>query len=58
GKIVTLTDAAAERVRYLLSKGEGARALRISVDPKGCSGLTYSVQYAHEKGPHDEVVED
>lgn len=58
-KIVTLTDAAAERAKRLLAR-EGTRALglRIGLETKGCSGLTYSMAYATEKGPLDEVVED
>lgn len=56
---ITLTDAAAERVKALLARRAGAAAgLRIGVKTKGCSGLSYTVEYAEAKGPHDEVVED
>ena len=56
---ITLTAAAAERVKALLARREGAAAgLRIGVKTKGCSGLSYTVEYADAKGPHDEVVED
>ena len=56
---ITLTDAAAERVKALLARREGAAAgLRIGVKTKGCSGLSYTVEYADAKGPHDEVLED
>jgi iron-sulfur cluster assembly protein len=62
-KAVTITDAAAERVRAILAKrierGEPpAVGLRIGVRTKGCSGLSYDIQYADSKGPHDEVIED
>jgi iron-sulfur cluster assembly protein len=58
--VITLTDAAAERVRYLLAQREGepAAALRIGVDSRGCSGMAYTVEYVDEVGPGDEVVED
>lgn len=56
---ITLTDAAADRVKALLARQSGAAAgLRIGVKSKGCSGLSYSIEYADAKGPLDEVVED
>ncbi len=56
---ITLTDAAAERVRAILAKGDGSvKGLKIGVAPKGCSGNSYVLDYATEIGPHDEVVED
>ncbi|MGH6927640.1 MAG: HesB/IscA family protein [Dongiaceae bacterium] len=57
---ITLTDAAADRVKALLARRDGAAAagLRIGVKSKGCSGLSYSIEYADAKGPLDEVVED
>jgi iron-sulfur cluster assembly protein len=55
---LSLTDAAAERVKALLAgRQRPAIGLRIGVNPKGCAGLTYSVDFAEEKGPLDEVVE-
>jgi len=57
--MISLTDAAAARVKALLAKSESpAGGLRLSVAPKGCSGLAYKMEYAAEKGPNDEVVED
>jgi iron-sulfur cluster assembly protein len=56
---MTITDAAAERVKALLAKrGKPAAGIRISVRARGCSGLTYTLEYADEKGKWDEVVED
>ncbi len=55
---LTLTDAAAERVKTLLASRETpALGIRIGVQPKGCSGLSYTMEFAEEKGPLDEVVE-
>lgn len=61
--LLTLTDAAAERVKRLMAKApsdgdQPVLGLRIGVKTKGCSGLSYTVEYAEAKGPHDEVVED
>lgn len=56
---ITITVAAAERVRALLARRDApAAGLRIGVKTKGCSGLSYTVEYADSKGPHDDVVED
>jgi iron-sulfur cluster assembly protein len=56
---IKLTDAAADRVKTLLARRAApAAGLRIGVRAKGCSGLSYTIEYADAKGPHDEVVED
>jgi iron-sulfur cluster assembly protein len=57
--IITLTDAAAARVKQLMARNPGqAAGLRVGIKTKGCSGYSYSVEYADTKGPLDEVVED
>jgi iron-sulfur cluster assembly protein len=56
---MTLTDAAAARIKELLDKrGKPSAGIRISVRTKGCSGLSYTLEYADERGKFDEVVED
>ena len=58
-QIMTLTDAAAARVKALVeSRGRPAAGIRVSIRSKGCSGLSYTLEYADEKGAHDEVVTD
>jgi iron-sulfur cluster assembly protein len=58
-KVITLTDAAATRIRALsaASGGQGAD-LRIGVKKGGCAGMEYTMSYAATKAPHDEIVED
>jgi iron-sulfur cluster assembly protein len=56
--LMTLSDAAAERLRRLYASGEHGKLLRISVNTKGCSGLAYDMSWADEPGPSDEVVKD
>lgn len=54
-----ITDAAAERVKALLDKrGKPSAGIRIGVRTKGCSGLSYTLEYADEASKFDEVVED
>jgi len=56
---MTLTAAAAERIQALLAKrGKPSAGIRIGVRARGCSGLTYTLEYADEKGKLDEIVED
>jgi iron-sulfur cluster assembly protein len=58
-KIVTLTDAAAERVKAIMARSEKPVAgLRVGVKKGGCAGMEYTMEYAAEAGPHDEVVDE
>lgn len=55
---MTITPAALERVKLLLDKrGKSSAGIRIGIRTKGCSGLSYTLEYADEKQPLDEVVE-
>ena len=58
-QVMNVTAAAAERVKALIEgRGKPTAGIRIGVRSKGCSGLTYTLEYADEKGKWDEVVED
>ncbi len=58
-KVVTLTDAAAARVKEIMDRADKPYAgLRVGVKNGGCAGQEYVFEYAAEKGPIDEVVED
>ena len=53
-----ITDAAAERVKALLDRrGKPSAGIRIGVRTKGCSGLSYTLEFADSQQPMDEVVE-
>lgn len=56
-KIVTLSDAAAERVSEIMSKGDKPY-LRVGVVNGGCAGMEYTLDYAESPGQFDELVED
>jgi iron-sulfur cluster assembly protein len=52
------SDTAANRLKVLLSqKREDAIGIRIGVKKRGCSGLSYTLDYAKEPKPKDEIVE-
>ena len=58
-KVVTLTDAAAARVREIMDKAQKPYAgLRVGVKNGGCAGQEYILEYAEAADPMDEVVED
>ena len=56
--VMTLSDAAAERVKALMATREkDAVGIRIGVRKGGCSGMAYTMEFATEKKPLEEVVE-
>jgi iron-sulfur cluster assembly protein len=58
-QIMKLTDAAAERVRDIMAKADKpVVGLRIGVKNGGCAGMEYTMEWAEDQKPFDEVVED
>ncbi len=58
-KVVTLSDAAAARVKEIMDRAEAPYAgLRVGVKNGGCAGQEYVLDYAAAADPLDEVVED
>jgi iron-sulfur cluster assembly protein len=58
-KLLTLTDAAAGRIRALMtSSGKDLAGVRIGVKKGGCAGMEYTMEYAEARAPHDELIED
>lgn len=58
-QIMKLTDAAAARVREIMANAEKpVVGLRIGVKNGGCAGMEYTLEWAEDQKPFDEVVED
>jgi iron-sulfur cluster assembly protein len=55
---ISLTSAAADRVRSFLGRRGHGVGLRLSVKKTGCSGFAYVVNYADDIGADDVVFED
>ncbi|HYB10734.1 MAG TPA: iron-sulfur cluster assembly accessory protein [Alphaproteobacteria bacterium] len=56
--LITLTEAAAERAKALMAKaGQPAKGLRIGVRTRGCSGLSYFMEYADAPKRFEDVIE-
>ena len=57
--VMSMTDAAADRARTLIANaGRPIAGLRVGIKNGGCAGMSYTVEFAEEKHPLDEVVED
>jgi iron-sulfur cluster assembly protein len=54
--LMTLSDAAAARLEKLYAGGQQGKLLRISVNTRGCSGMSYQMDWVDEPGPTDEKV--
>ena len=58
-KVLTLTDAAASRVKDIIAKAERPIAgVRVGVKNGGCAGMSYTMEYAEGAKPGEDVVED
>jgi iron-sulfur cluster assembly protein len=56
--LLTITEAAAQRVKALLEgRGTPTYGIRIGIRSKGCTGFSYTLEFADEKGPYDDSVE-
>jgi iron-sulfur cluster assembly protein len=58
-KVMTLTDAAAARVNEIIANSDRPIAgLRVGVKNGGCAGMSYTMEFAEDVSPLDEVIED
>ncbi len=57
-QLLTLTDSAAERVKSLMKLNDKAIGLKVGVKMAGCSGFSYTMDYAEEASGTEDVIED
>ena len=58
-QVIRLTDAAAERIKYVMANAaKTIIGVRVGVKNGGCAGMTYTMEYAEQVAPADELVED
>jgi len=55
--IMTMTDAAAERVKEIVSSRDSARGVRVGVKKGGCAGMEYTVDLVTEPNAKDDHIE-
>jgi len=56
--VITITDRAADHIKHLIaSAGKPVAGLRLGTGSKGCSGLSYKLDYVDVPSASDEKVE-
>lgn len=56
-QIMTMTGAAAARVREIVSTREGARGIRVGVKKGGCAGMEYTIDLVTEPVAGEDHIE-
>lgn len=58
-QVMTLTDAAADRVKELVENSDkNAVGLRVGIKKGGCAGMEYTMDLVDEAKTGDDVIED
>lgn len=57
-KVLTLTDAAAARLKELALRNPDKAGMRVGIKKGGCAGMEYTLEWADTVAALDEVVED
>ena len=57
-RVMTLTDAAAERLKAIMASKPGVVGLRLGVKKGGCAGMEYTMAWAETQDKFDEVVDE
>ncbi|WP_295813415.1 Fe-S cluster assembly scaffold SufA [uncultured Nitratireductor sp.] len=56
-QVMSMTDAAAGRVRDIVAARDGAKGVRVGIKKGGCAGMEYTVDLVTEADPKDDHVE-
>lgn len=56
-QVMTMTEAAAGRVREIVAAREGAQGIRVGVRKGGCAGMEYTIDLVTEPDARDDHVE-
>lgn len=58
-KIMSLTDAAAERINEIIEDSDKpVMGVRVGVKNAGCAGMAYTLNYVSEPVPGDDLIEE
>ncbi len=56
-EVITLTDAAVDRIKDIVTVREGAHGVRVGIKKGGCAGMEYTVDLVTEPDAGDDLVE-
>lgn len=57
-QLVTLTPAASQRIKAMIEeRGSPAEGVRLGIRARGCSGMTYTLDFVDSRPPRDDVVD-
>ncbi len=55
--LMSITQAAVGRIKELLDgRGKPSAGIRVGISSKGCSGMSYTLEFADQQELHDDVV--
>jgi iron-sulfur cluster assembly protein len=54
--VMTMTDAAADRVREIVDARDGARGIRVGIKKGGCAGMEYTIDLVTEPSAKDDHI--
>ena len=55
--LMSITQAAVGRIKELLDgRGKPSAGIRVGISSKGCSGMSYTLEFADQQEPYDDVV--
>ena len=58
-KVISLSENAVNKIKEILSQADNsAIGVRIGVKSGGCAGMSYTMEYAKEIRPNEEIIED
>jgi len=55
--VMTLTPAAADRVKTIVKTSDNAEGIRVSIKKGGCAGMEYAIDLASEVNEKDDRIE-
>jgi iron-sulfur cluster assembly protein len=56
-QVISMTDAAADRVREIVAARENALGIRVGIKKGGCAGMEYTVDLVTEPNSKDDHIE-
>ena len=58
-KVISLTERAADRIKAIMAQADKPVAgLRVGVRNGGCAGMSYTMEYAEDRKPGEDMIED